>query len=305
MLDLHKLHLFTTVIQEGSFSAAAQRLYITQSAVSQQIKELEVTLGRQLFQRGWRGVKLTPHGEILHQYAQEIFALIARAEAALTDVEQLTSGRICIGATPGIASYLIPTWVERFRSHYPTLTVTLNTGITSAIINDVLAQRLDIGLIEGELGAIQNPRLAWLGLAEIEQQVVVGMHHPWWGADCKPINALHRQSFIMRPPNSQTRIWLDEALRQYGIERIIGAEFDNLESIKRAVVSGTCMSILPRYTVEDEISQGVLHAIPLEGAPLKRMLKLIWANNIHFTPITRAFLQHVREDYPVLDQVLA
>ena len=115
MIDLNKLHVFNVVAQAGSFSAAADRLYITQSAVSQHIKELETGLGRQLFQRGRRGVRLTPHGEILQRYARDIFALVARAEAALTDVAHLSEGRVSIGATPGVAVYLAPEWIQRFR----------------------------------------------------------------------------------------------------------------------------------------------------------------------------------------------
>jgi DNA-binding transcriptional LysR family regulator len=116
MLDLYKLQIFSVVVQEGSFSAAAERLYMTQSAVSQHIKELEASLGRQLFQRGWRGVRLTSHGEILNRYTGEIFALVTKAESALTDIEHLTSGRVSIGATPGIGIYLAPDWVQYFRA---------------------------------------------------------------------------------------------------------------------------------------------------------------------------------------------
>ncbi|MBL8120019.1 MAG: LysR family transcriptional regulator, partial [Anaerolineae bacterium] len=134
MLDLYKLHIFSVVAETGSFSAAAERLYMTQPAVSQHIKELEGGLGRTLFQRGWRGVKLTAHGEILQRYTGEIFALVAEAERALTDVEQLSSGRVRVGATPGVGVYLAPEWVQQFRSRYPQLTVALQTGVTASIV---------------------------------------------------------------------------------------------------------------------------------------------------------------------------
>src|SRR5690606_28687466 len=121
MLDLYKLQIFSMVVREGSFSAAAERLYMTQSAVSQHIKDLETSLGRRLFQRGWRGVKLTSHGEILNRYTAEIFDLVTRAERALIDIDHLTTGRVNLGATPGIGIYLAPDWVQDFRSRYPQL----------------------------------------------------------------------------------------------------------------------------------------------------------------------------------------
>jgi DNA-binding transcriptional LysR family regulator len=300
MLDLYKLQIFNTVVQEGSFTAAADRLFITQSAVSQHIKDLEAGLGRTLFQRGRRGVKLTAHGEVLHHYAREIFALVARAEVALTDVSHLDGGRISLGATPGVAVYLAPGWVQRFRARYPRLTVALQTGVTSEIVDEVAAHHLEVGIIEGELEAMALRRIAWLALAEIEQKVIVGREHPWSQAAELPIDALHRQAFIMRPPNSQTRVWLDSALRVYGVEPLVGAEFDNLESIKRAVANGQCITILPEYIVSAEVALGALRAVPLAGAPLKRTLKLIWARDSYFSPVTRAFLDDLAADYPAL-----
>jgi DNA-binding transcriptional LysR family regulator len=301
MLDLYKLQIFSVVVQEGSFSAAAERLYMTQSAVSQHIKELESSLGRQLFQRGWRGVKLTSHGEILHRYTGEIFALVAKAESALTDVEHLTSGRLSMGATPGIGVYLAPDWVQHFRAHYPQLTVALQTGITSEIVSDVLGQRLDIGFIEGELDDHLPSRLSSLVLEEIEQQVVVGFKHPFWELDTLRIDDLRQQSFIVRQANSQSRIWLEETLRQHGIEPVIGAEFDNLESIKRAITVGVCLAVLPPYVVQSEVEQGLLHMIPIEGKPLTRSLKLVWDSNVYFSPVTRAFLAELSERYRALN----
>lgn len=304
MLDLYKLQIFSVVVQEGSFSAAAERLYMTQSAVSQHIKELEVNLGRQLFQRGWRGVKLTAHGEILHRYTGEIFALVAQAENALTDVSHLAGGRVSIGATPGIGVYLIPEWMQQFRIQYPQLTVALQTGITSQIISDILKQHLDIGFIEGELDDHIPTRLSSLVLEEIEQQVIVGFKHPFWESQSIQINELAHQSMIVREANSQSRIWLQDSLNQYGIQPIIGAEFDNLESIKRTVALGTCLAILPRYIVKAEMEQNLLHALPISGKPFTRSLKLIWNSNVHFSPITLALLRELGRRYSNLNVLI-
>ncbi len=304
MLDLHKLQIFSVVVREGSFSAAAEHLYMTQSAVSQHIKELESSLGRQLFQRGWRGVKLTPYGEILNRYTGEIFALIARAESALTDIEHLTSGRVSMGATPGIGVYLAPDWVQHFRARYPQLTVALQTGITSEIVGDVLGQRLDMGFIEGELDTSLPPRLGSLILEDIEQQVVVGFKHPFWELDMLRIEDLRQQSMIVRETSSQSRIWLEQTLHQHDIESFIGAEFDNLESIKRAVSLGMCLAVLPPYVVQSEVEQHLLRMIPIEGKPFTRSLKLIWDSQIHFSPVTRAFLIELSQRYKTLNILL-
>lgn len=300
MLDLYKLKIFSVVVQEGSFSAAAERLYMTQPAVSQHMKELESSLGRQLFQRGWRGVRLTHHGEVLNRYAAEIFALVAKAESALTDVEHLSSGRVRLGVTPGIGVYLAPDWVQYFRTRYPQLTVALQTGITPEIVNDVLGQHLDMGFIEGELNISLTPQLGMLVLEEVEQQVVVGSKHPYWEREMVSIDELRQLPMIVREANSQSRIWLEETLRHYGIEPVIGAEFDNLESIKRSVSLGMCMAIMPPYVVQAEVQQQLLHTIPVEGRHFTRSLKLIWDTNMHFSPIANAFLVELSQHYPAL-----
>lgn len=305
MIDLNKLQIFTVVAREGSFSAAAEQLYVTQSAVSQHMKDLEAGLGRSLFRRGRRGVALTPHGEILLAHAREIFALVANAETALTDVAHLTEGRVSLGATPGVAVYLAPEWIGRFRERYPNLTVAMQTGITSRIVADVLGSRLDMGLIEGELDAFRGEaRLAWQALAEIEQLAVVGRDHPWAGRSSIQLDDLHRQPLIMRQAGSQTRAWLDGALRPRGIAPVVATEFDNLESMKRSAAQGNCLTILPRYVVEAETAAGSLRAIPIEGRPLARTLKLVWAADGYFSPVALAFLEEMGREYPALRTIL-
>jgi LysR family transcriptional regulator, low CO2-responsive transcriptional regulator len=304
MLDLYKLQIFSVVIQEGSFSAAAEHLFMTQSAVSQHIKELEQQLGQQLFQRGWRGVKPTAHGNILYRYTTEIFALVAKAENAVTDVNHLAEGRISIGATPGISMYLVPNWVQNFRMQYPQLTVATQTGVTSKILKDVLAHRIEIGFIEGELADNQSTRLSSLVLEEIEQQVVVGAKHPFFKLDKLTIEDLHEQPIIMRQTTSQSRIWLEQILHKYAIDPVIASEFDNLESIKRTVSVSTSLTILPPYVVQSEVNQGILHIIPIEGKPLMRSLKLIWASDVHFSPIANAFLRELSQSFSMVNELL-
>lgn len=304
MLDLYKLHIFLAVAQEGSFSSAADRLHMTQSAVSQHIKDLEASLGQTLFQRGRRGVTLTPQGDILEGYARDILALAAKAESTLTNVHQLTTGKVPLGATPGIATYLAPHWVQRFRALYPRLSTVLQTGITGHIVTGVLSGRLALGFVEGELDSYDHRALAWVGLEDIPQMVVAGFRHPWWERTSVRLRDLDNQTFIVRPPNSQTRIWLESILREHQVQIVINAEFDNLEAIKNAVTGGFCLTILPRYVIEQELQHGLLRTIEISDQPLVRTMKLVWDKRMPFTPIARAFLEMLRADYAALHPVL-
>ncbi len=208
-----------------------------------------------------------------------------------------------IGATPGISIYLVPEWVQRFRARYPQLSVALKTGVTAQIVADVLEQQVDLGFVEGELEDLKPSRLNVIPLQEVEQVVVVGFKHPWWDKAAIQIEDLHQQSFIVRPPNSQSRVWLDQSLHDYGIEPVIGAEFDNLESIKRSVIAGSCLTILPSYVAQTEVDQGLLHLVRITGQPFKRVLKLISVRDTPYSALERAFLDVLSREYPVLERV--
>jgi len=300
MLSLYKLEVFNAVVENGSFSAAADRLFMSQPAVSQHIHDLEVSLGIRLFDRGGRGVTPTAQGLVLYDYAQQIFKLLAEAENALVDVEHLESGQTTLAATPGVSVYLLPDWIGTFRARYPRLSVSLQTGITSQVITDVLAHRADAGFVEGELDDSPPARLGVLDLEVVEQYVVVGPKHAWWERERVPLPALAEQTMIVRPPRSQSRIWLDAVLDRHALHPRIGAEFDNLESIKRSLMAGSCVSVLPGYVVRHDIELGLLHTVAVEGAPLQRTLKLLWDKDRSFSPITRALLRHLRDDLPSL-----
>jgi DNA-binding transcriptional LysR family regulator len=304
MLDLYKLEIFVRVVEEGSFSAAAARLLMTQSGVSQHIQDLERSLGTPLFARSSRGVRLTPAGKTLVDYTLRIMTLVAEAETAVTDVQHLAAGRVEVGATPGASVYVLAEWVQSFAVRYPNLTVQMQTEITPRIVDGLIASRLDVGFVEGELAPSLEARLEVRVLEVLEQFVVVGRKHPFWNCDQIELAELDNQRFIMRQPESQTRIWLDAQLAAQGVRPRVAAEFDALESIKRAVIAAPtqpALTILPAYAVEDEVAFGQLRALPIKDRPLQRSLKLIWCKRRHFSPVTRSFLRHLVARFPALE----
>jgi len=304
MLDLHKLEIFIRVAREGSFSRAAESLLMTQPAVSQHIADLEAQLGATLFSRERRGVTLTTEGETLHGYTLQILRLLAEAENAVTDVRKLSSGQLAIGATPGLSIYLLPDYIQSFRAQFPQITITLQTGTTGQILSELSAGRIAFGLIEGELDGVTQAQLGVLALEEVEQLVVVGPKHPWWQRQQLQLRELDGQSFIMRQANSHTRVWLEQALSAHQVQPKVSAEFDNVESIKRTVTLGLCLTVLPDYVVSHEVAAGLVHTIPIEDAPLRRTLKLIWDKESPFAPVTTAFLRHLQGKFMALAKVL-
>jgi len=303
MLSLHQLEVFYIVAESRTFGEAAEKLYISQPAISQQIKSLETGLGSKLFERSRRGISMTPAGETLLDFTREILHLVAKAENAVTNVHNLESGQTLIGATPNISSYVIPEWVRDFREMYPNLTPSVSTNVTSEIANDVLDRKLDLGIIEGEINALPT-RLGRMVLEDVAQVVIVGQGHPWWGRDEINLMDFAGKSFVMRQKNSQTRAWLDTLLAQHKVEIRINGEFDNPEALKHAVTAGTCATILPEYAVRRERDLGLVHLLQVCDVELHRPLRLVWDSERIFPPVTRAFIHQLTQTYPQLEQIL-
>lgn len=292
MLDLYKLQVFAQVAQAGSFSAAAEQLYMSQPAVSQHMQDLEASLGAQLFQRGRRGVTLTPEGRVLLDYTERVLKLVAEAEAAITDVTKLESGRVAVGATPGVSTYLMPHWLHDFREQYPRIGVSLQTAITPEIVSLVLANQIELGFVEGEMESSARSRLELRNLCEVPQLFVVGARHPLRNLERVAYSDMNEQSFVMRQPGSQTRIWIDDLLRAQRVHPRVIAEFDNPEAIKRTVINGLAIAVLPQYAVQADVKRGSLHVLNI-NAPLTRLLSAVWNKSAPLSPVGRAFISRV------------
>lgn len=302
-LSLYKLEIFVAVVQAGSFSAAAQRFPMTQPAISQHIQDLENGLGTALFVRGRRGVSLTPAGQTLFDYTQQILRLVAEAESRVTNVENLPSGQLTIGATPGVSTYLLPEWLHGFREKYPHLNVALQTGVTTENITGVMEHQLDLAFVEGELEKLHRKSLAHVFLRPVMMVVVVGAGHSWAKRETVKIAELTGQPFIMRQPHSRTRVWVDDVLEKYKVEPNIVAEFDNQEAIKQAVMSNMGLTILPDYAVQREVGVNLMTALTVEDVPLKRELKLLYDETMPLSPVARALLRYLADLFPVLSKI--
>lgn len=304
MLSLYKLEIFAAVVQAGSFSAAAQTFPMTQPAVSQHIQDLENSLGTALFIRGRRGVTLTPAGETLYDYTQRILRLVAEAESQVTNVENIASGQLSIGATPGVSTYLLPDWLRGFREQYPQLNVALQTGITSQNVQGVMEHQLDLAVVEGELEKVNRKGLGSLILRPVHMVLVVGQGHKWCKRDGIHLDDLDEQPFITRQPNSRTRVWIDAVFNERKVKPRIVAEFDNQEAIKQAVMSNMGVTILPDYAIARELEAGLIRSLSVEGVEMNREIKLLYDETMPFSPVARALLHYLAEIFPDVQNLM-
>jgi len=291
MVTFQKLRLFVAVYERGSFNRAADLLYTTQSAVSQNIHTLEADLGARLFDRSPAGVTPTPAGDTLYEYARRLLALLAEAEHAIMQVDQVADRQLTVAATPGVSVYLLPPWLHAFQSAYPNISVSLQTALTSEVVTDTLSGRYALGFLEGELAELDHPNLGKLRLRDIAYQVVVHPTHVWANAGSVSVAQLVGQPFINRLPTSRARRWLESLLGTRGIRLRTTAELDSPGAIKYAVLNEMGVSILPRYAVEREGERGDLRLLSLLEVELTRPLLLIYDRRQPLTPILRAFIR--------------
>jgi DNA-binding transcriptional LysR family regulator len=303
MLSLYKLEIFDVVAAEGSFSRAAEKMHLTQPAISQHIRDLEASLRTELFVRDHRGVQLTAAGETLLDYTRCILRLVSEAESAVTQLEALSEGQLSIGATPGVGVYLLPAWIQSFHQRFPDLQVALHTATTNEVASGVGSARFDLGFIEGEL-QVDLPLNA-LVLREIALYMVVGQGHRWWDKEQVEIAALQGEPFLIRPEGSHTRAWIDQLLEHYGVQPHLVAEFDNPEAIRQAVASGMGVTILPEWGLSEGSLGGRLRALPIREVDLRRTLKLVWNEDQPLKAAGRAFLAHLTDQFPQLTQLVA
>jgi len=300
MLSLHKLEIFLAVAQEGKISRAAERLFMTQAAVSQHIHDLEASLGVALFSRHSQGVILTAAGETLLGYAKNIVWTIAAAENAVTQVKNLKDGKLEIGLTPAAASLLFPDWLRGLHEQFPAIKVSAQTNITPALEQALLEKQIDLAFVEGEIQYAS--RLHVVELLETQILVAVGADHPLGNQNAISIRELVEQPYLSRQGSSHTHSWMMELFARFGLKPNIVAEFDNPYAIQRAIVQGMGVSLMPACLVREDETQGRLRLLPITELPdLRRSLKAIWLNELPLKPIPRAFLDFLAQTYPQLN----
>jgi len=305
MISLHKLEIFVTVCRAGSFSGAARLLYMSQPAVSQHIRDIESHLGTSLFVRsGARGAVPTAAGETLLEYASEMLRMMAEVESRLTVVENLEGGRVCVGATPGVALYLFPAWLPGFRASYPRLQVDIKTGTTAHVAEAVAEENHAYGFIEGELDELEDAHLVALRLEAIDLKLVVGREHHWSRRGFITSDELNGEAFVTRHSGSRTRDWLDGVFHTHHISPHNIAAFDNPEAIKNAVIANMGCAILPEYAVHHNLANGSLIEVFIEDVHLERYLNLLYNPEALFSPIGLALLDHLAATYPALHTLL-
>ncbi|MFQ5808621.1 MAG: LysR substrate-binding domain-containing protein, partial [Armatimonadota bacterium] len=266
-VDLHHLRTFLAVAEHGSFSRAAEALYVSQPAVSVLIKKMEAHYGTPLLDRLGKRVELTEAGHLLVDYARRLLALGQEAEDALGELKGLRTGRVLVAASTLPGTYLLPHAIGAFSSRYPDIAATLVVSHTQAALKRVVDNDVDFGVT----GESENPpELEAVPYVDDELLLIVAPQHPLAEKSRVAVRDLKRYSFICRERGSGTREVIERALANKCPDRRVAMEFGSVDAVKQAVMAGLGVAIVSKHAVELEVCAGRLRTFRLPRLRLRR-----------------------------------
>ncbi len=294
-MNRNHLTIFQAVAETGSFSRGAERLCVSQPAVSQQVAEFERALKARLFDRLPRGVRLTEAGELLLGYARRLSALEAEAERALAELHGLERGHLRVGASLTIGAYVLPPVLGAFRRQYPGVELALEIANTEAVQRMVGEGTVDLGLTEG---FADTPGLEATVFGEDELVAVVPPGHPLLAGGAVTAARLCEEPLILREPGSGTRAVVEREFGRRGLSVRPALSLGSTEAIKRAVAAGMGLAIVSRLTLELELETGRLAVLPLSDLTLRRPLHLLRRRGASESRASAAFRRCLKTRLP-------
>ncbi|MES2572245.1 MAG: LysR family transcriptional regulator [Verrucomicrobiota bacterium] len=283
--------VFCDLAEAGSFSKAAALNSITQSAVSQQIRALEERFEVKLVERGRRNFSLTSEGSAFLEASREILEIYNNLGDRLHELRDVVGGNLRIASIYSIGMHDLPLRLKVFRQKYPEVEVHVEYRRSAQVYSQVLNGEVDLGLVA------YPSRRAGLQIDIFDEDPLVLICHPnhaLAGREQIALSELQGEKFISFEPDLPTRKAIDRHLREHGVEIVHVMEFDNIETVKRAVEIESGISIVPSNTVRQEVRSGVLASVLLEGEKICRPLGVITKRNRPRTPAQKEFIAALR-----------
>lgn len=289
-----RLQVFHAVAKHLSFTKAAEALFMTQPAVTSQIRQLEEHFNTRLFDRARGGISLTAAGLLALEYAERILEVSAELDNRLQEMGGKLSGSLLIGASTTIADYLLPKVLGTYKAGFPAVVPQLFVANSEVVQSRVAERSLDIGFIESDT---HLPVLAADVCCEDELQVTCAPTHPLARLKRVTPEALTHHAYISREPGSGTRHVIDNYLRNAGVapdamQRVM--ELGSPEALKGLVATGLGFSIMSRATLVNEVRLGQLVQIPLAPRLIRSLYVVYPKERIH-SQLVCSFLDFAKQ----------
>lgn len=295
-LENFRLVVFRAVGEQLSFRKAAEELYLTQPAVSLQIKALEEDLGVQLFDRSGAHIALTEAGRVLREYAEQGNELLVQAEQAIAALSGEHAGQLSLGASTTIAQYVLPRLLGQFRREHPRVAPTLMSGNTEHIVEAVAGQKIALGFIEGPARSREVKTEPFL---EDELVLIAPSAHEWAERALVSCAEVASVPLLMRERGSGTRHVVEMALERQGVKRSslhIVMELDSTEAIKSAVEAGLGIGFVSRWAIGKDLRlDSSFRIVEVEGLRIRRQFLVAFAAGPEPHGVAKEFRRFVME----------
>jgi DNA-binding transcriptional LysR family regulator len=277
-LSLHHVVVFNSVAKSLNMSKSAKELLVTQSAISQTIKDLETKFSVKLFLRKNRRLYLTEEGKEFYYYTKKIFDILEEAKLCLENFNTLKKGRVSIGASMTIGNYLLPELIVKFKQSYPDIDLSLFIGNSAEVIEKLRTSEIDIALIEG-LPYTNDKSIKITRFAKDKLSFICSPQNRFASMQKVALKDLLKEQFIMRERGSGTRQIIEAEFAKVGAHVKVAYEFNNPEAIKNAVSCNLGVSALSDLIIKNELQMGMLKEIPVSTIKIYRWFYLMKINS--------------------------
>ena len=289
-INLNHLRIFFHAAKERNLTKAAEALFVTQPAVTMQIKALEQYLEVPLFRKRGKFLELTDGGSALYRYAEKIFGVVDEMEHALKSFASVSQGSLIIGTTRSFARHLMPGLLSRFQEKFPGIKVSLEVGSSSEIAEGVALFKYDLGII----GALPLPRkVKAVPYKPEEFCLVVSPDHRFAKRGVISCRELQNEPIIIREAGSGSRHFILSFLSSLGVKPSVLVEAGSVEFIKEYVIQGRGISFLYKPEVQLEAKMGLLKPLELVEGPIFIRTEIVVPDGVTLSPPSRAFLELV------------
>ena len=283
-----RLRAFAAVARAGSFSRAAELLYVSQPAVSKHVASLETELGTQLVVRARAGIALTPAGQVLADYVLRAEALLANAKRALASGGDAQIGTVSIAASGIPGTYLLPDLLAQFRKQHPAVEVDLRLSTSAGALDLVRSHEVELATV----GGMTVPRE--LESEPLLEDEVVLIGAPALRARRMRPKDLEGLTWISREEGSATRAAVEAARWQIGLRAVRTLELPSWEAVKLAVAGGGGVAAISRIALRVELAAGTLAVLDVPRWRQTRTISVLTARDVPLTPPAERFLQLLR-----------
>jgi len=289
-MHIETLKVFCDLVDLQSFSLAAERNFITQSAVSQQIRALEDKYKRRLLERvrGRREVRLTPAGEVFYKESRNVLSSYDHLEESLRGLVGRIGGTVKVSTIYSVGLHELPSKVREFMTKFPSAKIDLEYSRTTRVVRDVLNGTVELGIL-----AFPEPRrgLTIVPMPEHRLVLIVPPDHKYSKRSKLSVKDIQGEDFVHFERDVPTRKAIDKILRDHGVEVHKVAEFDNIETIKRAVEVGFGIAIVPSPAVIEAGRAGLLAVIKLAEKDWTRPVGVIYRSDRNLSLAAKKFVQ--------------